>query len=130
MKPRVLVIDDDDAILQSCEAILEDAGHEVHLASRPESGLAMLRRQTFDLALIDFKLPGMNGFEVASALRADSATERIPILILTAKDLTDADKASLNGHVSRVLRKGSKGTAELLAWLQGQAPGMVGETTR
>ena len=75
-------------------------------------------------------LPGMNGFEVASALRADSATERIPILILTAKDLTDADKASLNGHVSRVLRKGSKGTAELLAWLQGQAPGMVGETTR
>lgn len=64
MKPRLLVIDDDEAVLQSCQTILEDAGYEVHLAQSPEAGLAMLRRYPFDLALVDFKLPGMNGFEV------------------------------------------------------------------
>jgi DNA-binding NtrC family response regulator len=64
MKPRILVIDDDEAVLQSCETILEDAGYEVHLAARPEAGLAILRRHPCDLALVDFKLPGMTGFEV------------------------------------------------------------------
>jgi DNA-binding NtrC family response regulator len=64
MKPRLLVIDDDEAVLASCQTILEDAGYEVHLASSPDAGLAMLRRYPFDLALVDFRLPGMNGFEV------------------------------------------------------------------
>ncbi|HTK95788.1 MAG TPA: sigma-54 dependent transcriptional regulator [Terriglobales bacterium] len=64
MKPRILVIDDDAAVRQSCEAILEDAGYELHLAATPEAGLATLRRHPCDLALVDFKLPGMTGFEV------------------------------------------------------------------
>jgi DNA-binding NtrC family response regulator len=64
MKPRVLVIDDDEAVLASCETILEDAGHEVTVASTPDTGLEILKQKNFDLALVDFKLPGMNGLEV------------------------------------------------------------------
>ncbi len=64
MSQHILVIDDDEAVLQSCETILEDAGHEVQLASTPQVGLEMLRQQSFDLALIDYKLPGMTGLEV------------------------------------------------------------------
>ena len=64
MNQHVLVIDDDDAVLQSCETILEDAGHRVALAATPESGLQQVRENSFDLVLLDFKLPGMNGLEV------------------------------------------------------------------
>ncbi len=63
MQQRVLVIDDDEAILQSCETILEDAGHEVTLAATPQAGLDLIRKNSFDLALLDYKLPGMNGID-------------------------------------------------------------------
>jgi DNA-binding NtrC family response regulator len=72
-----LVIDDDEAVIASCETILEDAGCEVETVSRPESGLALVRRRQFDLALIDFKLPGMTGFEVL-----EQASQIDPELVL------------------------------------------------
>ncbi len=64
MMGRILVIDDDDAILQSCQTILEDEGHEVDVASGGDAGLARLSQKWFDLALIDLKMPGMSGVEV------------------------------------------------------------------
>ncbi len=82
MKPRILVIDDDEAVLQSCETILEDAGYEVHLAPKPEAGLALLRRHPFDLALVDFKLPGMNGYEVLQ--QASQIDPDVVLIMFTA----------------------------------------------
>lgn len=70
LKRRILVIDDDQAILQSCRTILEDEGHEVEVASGGEEGLALLRRQSFDLALIDLRMAGTNGLEVLEQVMA------------------------------------------------------------
>src|SRR5512140_317936 len=88
MKPRLLVIDDDQAVLQSCETILEDAGYEVHLAARPEEGLAILRRHPFDLALVDFKLPGMTGFEVLQ--QASQIDPDVVLVMFTAYATLDS----------------------------------------
>lgn len=68
MKPRILVVDDDAAVLQSCTTILEDEGFEVEVAATPQAGLDLLRQQRFALALTDLKLPGgLSGLEVSSA---------------------------------------------------------------
>ena len=74
MTGHILIIDDDEAILHSCQIILEDQGHEVAIATAGEAGLALMRQKSFDLALIDLKMPGMNGLEIlmqAAALDPD-----------------------------------------------------------
>jgi CheY-like chemotaxis protein len=55
--------------------------------------------------LLDLLLPGINGFEVVEQLKGDPATRAIPIVILTAKDLTAADRAALNGHIAALVAK-------------------------
>jgi CheY-like chemotaxis protein len=63
-------------------------------------------------------MPDVTGFDVVEALRADTATHSIPIMVLTAKSLTEADIRQLNGHVSTILRRGSTGAADLLGLLR------------
>jgi CheY-like chemotaxis protein len=70
-----------------------------------------------DLVLLDLMMPGVTGFDVVEALRADKSTANLPILVLTAKDLTEADKRQLSGHVSSILSRRSTGATELLTLL-------------
>ncbi len=65
----ILVVDDDRAVLQSCENILTDEGHEVQTAGHGMAALDLLKRTCFDLALVDLKMPGMNGLEMLEAAR-------------------------------------------------------------
>ena len=69
MPRRILVVDDDRAILQSCENILTDEGYEVKTASNGAAGLELLKLDQIDLALVDLKMPGMNGLEMLEAAR-------------------------------------------------------------
>jgi len=62
-------------------------------------------------------MPEVSGFDVVAALDADQATRSIPIMILTAKDLTEEDKRQLNGHAKAILARGSTGATDLLGWL-------------
>lgn len=70
MKGRILVIDDDEAVLESCRTILEHEGHKVEVASDGEAGLARLHQQSFDLALVDLKMPGTDGLQVVEQAAA------------------------------------------------------------
>jgi DNA-binding NtrC family response regulator len=82
MKSRILVIDDDEAILQACRTILEDEGHEVATAANGQTGLDLLSRNVFDLALVDLKMPGMSGIDILG--EAARINEDLVTIIFTA----------------------------------------------
>ena len=64
MTTRILVIDDDEAILESCRTILQDEGHQVAVASDGRAALVLLRQESFDLALVDLRMPGLHGLDI------------------------------------------------------------------
>ena len=71
-----------------------------------------------DLVLLDLMMPEVSGFDVVDALRADGATRSTPIMVLTAKDLTEADQRQLNGQVETILNRRSTARADLLGLLR------------
>jgi CheY-like chemotaxis protein/anti-sigma regulatory factor (Ser/Thr protein kinase) len=124
---RVLVIDDDPVARSMVSAALEPSGFDVLLAASGREGIDRAREGGVHLVICDLVMPDLDGFEVVARLRADAATRELPILILTAHELTDADKERLNGHIVGVLGKGdpTEVRRELERWLEraiGHAP--------
>jgi CheY-like chemotaxis protein len=68
--------------------------------------------------LLDLMMPDVSGFDVVEALRADAATREMPIMVLTAATLTEADKRLLNGRVSSILSRGSVGATDVTSLLK------------
>jgi len=85
---RVLVIEDEPAILDVVSYALCREGLEVHTEVDGESGLAAARREPFDVVVLDLMLPRLSGTDVCRMLRAESD---VPIIILTARD-TEVDR--------------------------------------
>ncbi len=77
-------------------------------------GLKRVEESRPDLILLDLMMPEMDGFEFVEALRRKALWSTIPVVVVTAKDLTAADRARLDGHVKKILQKGSL-TREQLA---------------
>jgi two-component system phosphate regulon response regulator PhoB len=82
---RVLVIEDEQDLQKVLAYNLRQAGHEPLAATRGRDGLALARERAPDLVLLDLMLPDISGTEVCKAIKRDPKTERIPVLILTAK---------------------------------------------
>jgi CheY-like chemotaxis protein len=117
-KPRILVVDDETANREWLKRILEPAGFGVILARGGREAIELAKSRKPDLVMLDLMMPEVTGFDVVEALRADEATKSTPIMVLTAKNLTEADIRQLNGHVSTILRRGSTGAADLLGLLR------------
>jgi len=116
---RVLVVDDEPANLDVVEGLLKPAGFDVLRAGSGQEGIDMATSEIPNLVLLDLMMPGLTGFDVVEALRGKEATRSIPIMVLTAKELTDADKSALNGQVSAIFQRNSVAGTELTAWLRG-----------
>jgi two-component system, OmpR family, response regulator ChvI len=80
---KITLIDDDENIVTSVSLALENAGHSVQAYYDGASGLAALEKEAPDLAILDVKMPRMDGMEVLRRLRA---TSQLPVIILTSKD--------------------------------------------
>ncbi len=106
-KGRVLVIDDDAMSRDVLRRLLEKEGITTLEAVNGSAGLEAVAADPPDLILLDLMMPVMDGFDFLAALRANPATRHIPVVVVTAKDLTDADHARLNGSVRDVIQKGA-----------------------
>ena len=88
--PRVLLIDDDDALRLLCSVSLRALGIEVIEAENGERGLELVRRERPDLVLLDVSMPGLDGFEVGEIVRRHRKTRHIPLMFLSGEDENDA----------------------------------------
>jgi len=84
-REKILVIEDEEDILELVQYNLARNGYRVTGALTGERGLELARRDLPDLIILDLMLPGIDGLEICRQLAADSATRRIPIIMLTAK---------------------------------------------
>ena len=86
---RVLIVDDLPDNLAVLHDALDEAGYTVLVATDGPSAIARARQSLPDIILLDALMPGMDGFEVARALKADAATAAIPIVFMTALTETE-----------------------------------------
>jgi DNA-binding response OmpR family regulator len=91
-RPVVLVADDDDDIRDLVAFRLDRAGYEVLRAGDGQEALDLARKHVPDLAVLDVMMPKLTGYDVTRELRADAATSRIPVILLTAR-VQEADVA-------------------------------------
>jgi two-component system phosphate regulon response regulator PhoB len=82
---RILIVEDETDIQQVVEYNLKSAGHEVLLANTAADGLRLAREGRPELVILDLMLPDLPGTEVCKSLKRDTQTQRIPIMMLTAK---------------------------------------------
>ncbi len=78
----------------------------------------MARSEKPDLVLLDLMMPDVTGFDVVEALRSQEDTREMPIMVLTAMNLSEADKRHLNGRVSDILSRGSVGASDIVELLK------------
>ena len=84
---RLLLVEDDVMVASGIKLGLSDAGYAVDWVGSGERALEVLAAETFDVAVIDIGLPGMDGLELTRRLRhKDMASSGMPVLILTARD--------------------------------------------
>jgi CheY-like chemotaxis protein len=111
----VLVVDDDPEIRQLLRRMLEPAGYTVEEAANGRMALERLAASPPGVILLDLMMPEMDGFELVAELRRHETWRAIPVVVITAKDLTRADQERLNGYVHAILQKGAYSRDELLA---------------
>jgi signal transduction histidine kinase/DNA-binding response OmpR family regulator len=124
-KHTVVAIDDDPLAIELVRASLEPEGWTVLGAMTGQEGLALVRERQPSAVLLDLLMPGMDGFEVVEALRADPETKSVPVVILTSMSMTHQDKERLQGRITYVARKTEfdlSGLAGLLRWASTSSP--------
>jgi signal transduction histidine kinase/CheY-like chemotaxis protein len=111
---RILLVEDDETTRTVTRHALERDGWSVTQAENGRVALARMAENRPDAIVLDLMMPEMDGFEFLAELRRHPIWRDIPVLVLTAKDLTDEDRRRLNGEVERVMQKGASDRDELL----------------
>ena len=104
-KKKILLVDDEDALLDMVKMRLEANDYEVITAVDGEAGLELARKERPDLIILDIMLPKMDGYKVCALLKKDTRYSSIPILMFTAKaqqeDMKIGEEAGANGYITK-----------------------------
>ena len=116
--PRILLVDDDPAILRLLDVNFRMEGFDVDATSHGEEALAAAARQTPDVVVLDLMLPGLDGREILQRLRESPSTADVPALFLTARGRAEAT----TGDDARYIQKPFD-TVELVATVRAMLEG-------
>jgi signal transduction histidine kinase len=111
----VLVIDDDPDSRRVAAKILAEANMHVREAPDGESALTVMRQNPPDVVVLDLMMPVLDGFGVLATMRADALLASLPVVVLTAKSLTEAERQFLARSAAAVLQKGEHRLADVAA---------------
>jgi two-component system cell cycle response regulator len=102
---QIMVVDDDPDTVSILARHLQREGYTAIEASSGVECLRLVRERPIDLILLDLMMPGMDGFDVCRALKADPHTAEIPVIMITARDDPDARSEGIRLGVSDFLAK-------------------------
>lgn len=133
-KKNILIVEDnEDAIIQ-IKDVLENEGFEVDIALGGEQAIEHVKNKIPDGIVLDLMMPGIDGFEVLENIRNSKVTSEIPVLILSAKDLTKEELGRLSSNnVQQLVQKGAidiKSLIQKIKAMTGQGQSMIFETSR
>jgi threonine synthase len=111
----VMIVDDHADARRLVRRVLQAQGdYAVREAESGPAALEMARADSPDLIILDLMMPGMDGFTVLEELRAHEKTSQIPVIVITAKNLTTEEKKRLEGQISKLMLKGDFLTEDLM----------------
>ncbi|HVP20331.1 MAG TPA: pyridoxal-phosphate dependent enzyme [Anaerolineaceae bacterium] len=112
--PRIAIVDDNADVRRLIRRILQSQGnYTLFEAINGKEAVELARKELPDLMILDLMMPEMDGFSVMDALQTNPATAQIPIIVVTAKELTPAEKSRLKGHIQSLMQKGDFMSDEL-----------------
>ena len=112
---RICIIEDNLDAARLLRRVLQAQGdYQIDEAHNGREGLELVRRNRPDLILLDLMMPEIDGFGVIEALKADERLRDIPVIVVTAQELTSAERRRLDGHVRRLLQKGTFLSTDIL----------------
>jgi signal transduction histidine kinase/CheY-like chemotaxis protein len=112
-KDRVLVVDDDEVSRYLIRQALRDFPCAILEAADGHEALHLLRQIKPGLITLDLGMPGLGGMEILSELRSDPRTQTVPVVVITSKLLTNADRQELSANANAVLNKSALGDPEV-----------------
>jgi CheY-like chemotaxis protein len=115
---KVLVVDDDDDALQIVSDMLSASGYSPLVAQNGRLALRILSQTQVSAVILDLMMPEMDGFELLQQMKERSNFSRIPVVVLTAKDLSKQDLDMLHGKANAWVRKGASWRAQLIQELR------------
>lgn len=112
---QILVVEDDEQSIDLIRLLLEQENFKILSGRNGLEGLAILRETRPDLIILDLMMPRMNGFQLLDEVRQHEQWKHIPVIVLTAKDLTSEERELLSTHVRSVMHKTRYHMKDLLA---------------
>jgi threonine synthase len=111
---KIVVIEDNVDAARLIKRVLQARSFEVQTANNGAQGLELVRQTRPDLVITDLMMPDVDGFELIDTLKADAELQDIPVVVITAKELTARERTRLNEQVDLLLRKGSSIDDEII----------------